>query len=127
MILQLLQRWFKPGSPLQDLRPTNAKPWRFLFVVPTDVACTFKSQKLKDDTPTNVWARKVHQYVLGLEERTTDLIRVQGSKRYAVKYLSFNTYDSVYIGSVVIQVKVSKEVRLTEGVCKDTGGIETIS
>ena len=68
--LQLLQRWFKPGSPLQDLRPTNAKPWRFLFVVPTDVARTFKSQKLKDDTPTNVWAGKVHQYVLGLEERT---------------------------------------------------------
>ena len=68
--LQLLQKWFKPGSPLKDLRPTNAKPWRFLFVVPTDVARTFKLQKLKDDTPTNVWARKVHQYVLGLEERT---------------------------------------------------------
>ena len=68
--LQRLQRWFKPGSSLEGLRPTNAKPWRFLFVVPSDMARTFKSQKLKDDTPSNVWAGKVHQYVLGLEERT---------------------------------------------------------
>ena len=68
--LQLLQRWFKLGSPLEGLRPTNAKPWRLLFVVPSDMARTFKSQKLKGDTPNNVWAGKVHQYVLGLEEGT---------------------------------------------------------
>ena len=68
--LQLLQGWFKLGSPLKHLRPTNAKPWRFLFVVPSRIEDTFKSQKLKGDTPKNVWAGKVHQYVLGLEEKT---------------------------------------------------------
>ena len=68
--LQLLQRWFKLDSPLQDLRPTHAKPWRLLFVVPSHMAGTFKSQKFKGDTRKNVWAGKVHQYVLGLEERT---------------------------------------------------------
>ena len=68
--LRRLQRWFKAGSPLESLRPTNAKPWRLLFVVPSHMEGTFKSQKLKDDTASNVWAGKVHQYVLGLEERT---------------------------------------------------------
>ena len=68
--LQLLQRWFKPNSPLRGLRPTNAKPWRLLFVVPEPRACTFKSQNLKGDTRNNVWAGKVHQYVLGLKEKT---------------------------------------------------------
>jgi len=68
--LELLQSWFKLRSPLQDLRPSNAKPWRLLFVVPLHMAHTFKLQKLKGDTPNNVWAGKVHQYVLGLEEGT---------------------------------------------------------
>jgi hypothetical protein len=35
------------------------------------------------------------------------------------------SHDGVHIGSVVIQVKVSKEARLTEGVRNNTGGIET--
>ena len=68
--LQLLQRWFKLGSLLEGLRPTNAKPWRLLFVVPSHMERTFKSQMLKGDTPDNVWAGKVRQYVLGLEEGT---------------------------------------------------------
>ena len=93
--LQLLQGWFKLGSPLQDLRPTSAKPWRLLFVVPSDMADTFKSQELKGDTPENVWAGKVHQYVLGLEEKTIfkcESVRARRN-RYGVEYLSFSTAD----------------------------------
>ena len=93
--LQLLQGWFKLGSPLQDLRPTHAKPWRLLFVVPSDMADTFKSQELKGDTPENVWAGKVHQYVLGLEEKTIfkcESVRARRN-RYGVEYLSFSTAD----------------------------------
>ena len=68
--LQLIQSWLKSGTPLEDLRPSNNKWWRFLFVVPLRMASTFKLQKLDGDTPTHVWAGKVKQYVLGLEEDT---------------------------------------------------------
>ena len=68
--LQLIQRWLKHGSSLNGLRPQETRPWRFLFVVPSKHASTFKSQKFERDTRTNKWAGKVHQYVLGLREQT---------------------------------------------------------
>ncbi|KAH9997437.1 hypothetical protein BJV74DRAFT_883436 [Russula compacta] len=68
--LQDIQAWFKPHTPLADLRPSKTRPWRFLFVVPSDMFLTYKFQNLKGATPTGVWATKVHQYVLGIEERT---------------------------------------------------------
>jgi len=33
--LQQIQSWFKLGTPLERLRPTKTRPWRFLFVVPS--------------------------------------------------------------------------------------------
>jgi hypothetical protein len=68
--LQLIQRWLKRGSSLNGLRPQETRPWRFLFVVPSKYASTFKSQKFERDTRTDKWAGKVHQYVLGLREQT---------------------------------------------------------
>jgi len=68
--LQHIQSWFKLGTPLEGLRPTNARPWRFVFVVPSGMMSTFKKQKLDGDTAKGAWAKKVYQYVLGLEEQT---------------------------------------------------------
>ncbi|KAI0277011.1 hypothetical protein BGY98DRAFT_982636 [Russula aff. rugulosa BPL654] len=68
--LKLIQRWLKRESSLDGLRPQKNRPWRFLFVVPSDDASKFKSQRFIGDTRTGEWAGKVHQYVLGLREQT---------------------------------------------------------
>jgi hypothetical protein len=68
--LQQIQSWLKLESPAESLRPRKSKPWRFLFVVPSEMASAFASQALHGDTTTKEWAEKVHQYVLGLEEKT---------------------------------------------------------
>jgi hypothetical protein len=68
--LQRIQKWLKPGSSLDDLRPNRAKPWRLVFIAPSDRAPVFTWQRLKDDTRTNAWAGKVEQYVLGSDEQT---------------------------------------------------------
>ena len=65
-----MQNWLKLNTPLADLRPTTKKPWRLIFIVPSHVASTFTLQVYKDDTATGIWAKKVNQYVLGLEEET---------------------------------------------------------
>ena len=67
--LRTIQRWFK-SKKLCGLRPHTTSLWRFLFVVPSDMASTFKLQELKGDTATCIWAAKVDQYVLGLKEQT---------------------------------------------------------
>jgi hypothetical protein len=67
--LKKIQRWLQ-GDHLKNLRPSITKPWRFVFVVPTNDAPKFKWQTLKGDTSKGEWAGKVHQYVLGLEEET---------------------------------------------------------
>ncbi|KAH9964024.1 hypothetical protein BJV74DRAFT_303984 [Russula compacta] len=66
---------FKAGSKTSyttcSSAPFETRPWRFLFVVPSNMFLTFINlQNLKGDTPTGVWATKVHQYVLGVEEQT---------------------------------------------------------
>ena len=66
--LQRIQRWLKLQTPLADLRPSNAKPWRFIFIVPSDMSSDFALQKFDGDTVRHSWAGKVDQYVLGLEE-----------------------------------------------------------
>jgi hypothetical protein len=68
--LKCIQGSLKPGGALAGLRPTQAKWWRFIFVVPLQMASTYKSQNLDGDTGRGEWAGKVHQYVLGLEEKT---------------------------------------------------------
>jgi hypothetical protein len=60
----------QPGGALAGLRPTQAKWWHFIFVVPPKMASTYKSQNLDGDTGRGEWAGKVHQYVLGLKEGT---------------------------------------------------------
>lgn len=67
--LQLIQSWLKPCTLLAAL-PSKARPWRFIFIVPSDKMSTFELQKLHGDTPKGEWAEKVHQYVLGLEKQT---------------------------------------------------------
>ena len=42
-------------------------PWRFVFIVPPNMASAFKLQGLKGDTKKGAWAGKVNKYVLGLD------------------------------------------------------------
>ncbi|KAN0103607.1 hypothetical protein V8E52_011816, partial [Russula decolorans] len=68
--LQRIQACLKPDTSLEGLRSNGAKPWRVIFIVPSAMAPAFTRQKLKGDTSRGEWAGKVHQYVLGLEEKT---------------------------------------------------------
>jgi len=53
-------------TPLADLRPsTSGNHWRLIFVVPDTVAATFRLQDFEGECE---WARKVDQYVLGINE-----------------------------------------------------------
>jgi len=71
--LQLIQSWLERRTPLAHLRPsksnpdTENKPWRLIFIVPSDDEASFELQPLKGDTDLGEWAGKVHQYVLGLD------------------------------------------------------------
>jgi len=104
--LKLIQRWLKRESSLDGLCPQKTRPWRFLFVVPSDDASQFKSQRFKGDTRTGEWAGKVHQYVLGLREQTIfgrssypirsysmHPPRNRGTNRYGVEYLFLSLAD----------------------------------
>ena len=66
--LNRIQKWLDEEQPvdLTNLRPNKTKPWRFIFVVPPDMASDFKPQKLDGDCKTDAWVEKVDQYVLGL-------------------------------------------------------------
>ncbi len=68
--LQHIQSWLKPRTLLEGLRVEKGRPWRFIFVVPKGMESTFKLQNSDGDTATSEWARKVDQYVLGLNEGT---------------------------------------------------------
>jgi len=65
--LRRIQRWLKRGTRSADLRPDGTRRWRFVFIVPPEMASTYTLQELKDDTKLSEWAGKVEQYVLGLE------------------------------------------------------------
>jgi len=67
--LERIQGWLKRGTPPAGLRPNKTRPWRFLFIVPPDMASTFTLQELKDDSLNGEWAGKVDQYVLGWKEQ----------------------------------------------------------
>jgi len=64
--LQRIQSWLGLGTPLADLRPSEERPWRLIFIVPSDET-TFEPQQLRGDTDEGEWAGKVHQYVLRLD------------------------------------------------------------
>jgi len=65
--LQRIQSWLGRGTPLADLRPSDDRPWRVIFIVPSRDEASFELQPLKGDTARGEWAGKVHQYVLGLD------------------------------------------------------------
>ena len=63
--LQRIQSWLKDDTPLAGLRPSKRRPWRFVFIVPSDEE-PFEPQRLKGVTAQDEWAGKVHQCVLTL-------------------------------------------------------------
>lgn len=66
--LKRIQRWLNPSTdPIGELRPSEANPWRFVFIVPPNMASAFTSQVLEGDGTRRDWAGKVEQYVLGLD------------------------------------------------------------
>ena len=65
--LQRIQGWLgRDRRDLHGLRPAPEKPWRFIFIVPEEMEAGFGLQLLGGDE-TGIWARKVHQSVLGLD------------------------------------------------------------
>ncbi len=65
--LLCIQRWLDHQTSLAGLLPSKKGPWRFIFIVPSNMVSTFKRQRFKGDTGNNEWAGKVRQYVLGWE------------------------------------------------------------
>jgi hypothetical protein len=63
-----VQSWLKPKTGSAKLRPTKKRPWRLVFLVPSNLESDFKRQPFTGDTDKGEWAGKVDQYVLGLEE-----------------------------------------------------------
>jgi len=61
--LRHIQSWLKHDTPLASLRPSKSKPWRFIFIMPSDGA-SFELQQLKGNTDQGEWAGVVNQYVL---------------------------------------------------------------
>jgi hypothetical protein len=69
--LKRIQGWLKQQSQLALVRPSiSDNHWRLVFVVPEAAAANFEQQPMEGDTRGNEWARKVDQYVLGLQEDT---------------------------------------------------------
>ena len=69
LLLSRVSSLIKAGSPLAhfgDLCPSNARPWRFVFIVPSDMASAFTLQVLEVHGTSREWAGKVEQYMLGL-------------------------------------------------------------
>src|SRR6266403_1293781 len=60
--LRRIQGWLKGGTWSAGLRPKR-RPWRFVFIVPPEMASTFTLQELKGDTKLGAWAGKVEQYL----------------------------------------------------------------
>lgn len=61
---QRIQRGLKLGGPASNLRPSQAQPWIFIFVVEEEDAASFMKQPFG-----KVWDPKVKQYVLGLSQK----------------------------------------------------------
>jgi len=63
--LRCIQRWLKYHTLTSNLCPKKELPWRFVFIVPQDMASSFTLQTLEGDTAGEEWSGKVNQYVLG--------------------------------------------------------------
>jgi hypothetical protein len=67
--LQRVQKWLDRSTPAKLLRPEKTRPWRFIFIVPLNIAHKFKLQAF-EGKGKGAWAQKVDQYVFGLKEET---------------------------------------------------------
>jgi hypothetical protein len=67
--LRRVQKWLDPSTPAKVFSPEETRPWRFIYIVPLNMAHKFEQQELKGKGK-GAWAGKVDQYVLGLEEET---------------------------------------------------------
>jgi hypothetical protein len=81
--LERVQKWLKRSTPAENLRPHDTRPWRFIFVVPSETARIFKLQPLEGKTKDK-WAGRVDQYVLGLQEETIFRRRSDWSKQHVI-------------------------------------------
>ncbi len=70
--LERIQTWLKPSTLAANLHPNKRRRWRFIFIVPSEMAPDFTLQALdgKDKAQVDEWAGQVDQYVLGLKEET---------------------------------------------------------
>jgi hypothetical protein len=60
-----VQRWLdRIGENSQHLQPSTTRRWKFIFVVPEEIAPSFTKWTFGDG-----WDEKVAQYVLGLSQR----------------------------------------------------------
>ncbi|KAM6497771.1 hypothetical protein JOM56_005719 [Amanita muscaria] len=68
--LRRIQQSLKLRTPLTSLRPSNreGEHWRLIFVVPDYEAASYSLQDFEGTGDTGIWAQKVDQYVLGLNE-----------------------------------------------------------
>jgi len=67
--LEAIQKSLKKQIPeLNSLRPSTAKKWIVLFVVPEPMAVSFQKQLITDAAEVGHWYAKTAQYVLGLPE-----------------------------------------------------------
>lgn len=56
---------------LSHLQPSIlGNHWRLIFVVPEQMASSFRIQKFEGDADSDGWFEKVDQYVLGINEDT---------------------------------------------------------
>jgi len=62
-----IQQWMKLKSLASPLRPSAAKPWHLVFVLPSGDAHTFSKQSfIGTETDVGVWAKKIKQFVVEL-------------------------------------------------------------
>jgi len=83
--LQRVQKWLNRSTPAKLLRPEKTRPWRFIFIVPLNIAHEFKLQAFKGKGK-DAWAQKVEQYVFGLKEETIFKIISDPSKQRAINW-----------------------------------------
>lgn len=103
--LRDIQSFLRLGTPLEGLRPSEAWPWRFLFVVPSDMATKFRSQRLIEESAGD-WVGKVQQYVFGRKSEVSvqrTITSQQGwGQQVRCVHLSLSTADK--FGGASIQM-----------------------
>jgi hypothetical protein len=78
-----IQQWMKPKSLASPLRPSAAKPWHFVFVVPSGADIFSKQSLTGTGTDVGVWGKKIQQFVVELPKeevlKTSSHLRAQST------------------------------------------------